>query len=98
MKEKLYICPYNTFGAASVLKTYIIATTKQQKSIRNKIEAPVIFVTYKIAQVSTFNTYNPVDQFKYIYYANGVDANNVDPDETAHNEPSHQDLHYLPVC
>ena len=22
-------------------------------------------------------------------------ANSVDPDETAHNEPSHQDLHYL---
>ena len=22
-------------------------------------------------------------------------ANNVDPDETAHNELSHQDLHYL---
>ena len=23
-------------------------------------------------------------------------ANSVDPDETAHYEPSHQDLHYLP--
>ena len=23
-------------------------------------------------------------------------ANTVDPDETAHNEPSHQDLQYLP--
>ena len=23
-------------------------------------------------------------------------ANSVDPDETAHNEPSHQDLHCLP--
>ena len=25
-------------------------------------------------------------------------ANNADPDETAHNEPSHQDLHCLPFC
>ena len=25
----------------------------------------------------------------------GTFANNVDPDETAHNEPSHQDLHCL---
>ena len=23
-------------------------------------------------------------------------ANRVDPDEVAHNEPPHQDLHYLP--
>ena len=25
-------------------------------------------------------------------------ANSVDPDETARNEPSHQDLHCLPLC
>ena len=25
-------------------------------------------------------------------------ANSVDPDETALNEPSHQDLHCLPFC
>ena len=25
-------------------------------------------------------------------------ANSADPDEMAHNEPSHQDLHYLPLC
>ena len=25
-------------------------------------------------------------------------ANSLDPDETAHLEPSHQDLHYLPFC
>ena len=25
-------------------------------------------------------------------------ANSVDPDEMAHNEPSHQDLHCLPFC
>ena len=25
-------------------------------------------------------------------------ANSVDPDETACNEPSHQDLHCLPFC
>ena len=25
-------------------------------------------------------------------------ANSVDPDETAHHEPSHQDLHCLPFC
>ena len=25
-------------------------------------------------------------------------ANSADPDETAHNEPSHQDLHCLPFC
>ena len=25
-------------------------------------------------------------------------ANSVDPDKTAHNEPSHQDLHCLPFC
>ena len=25
-------------------------------------------------------------------------ANNVDPDMTAHNKPSHQDLHSLPFC
>ena len=28
----------------------------------------------------------------------GTSANSVEPDETARNEPSHQDLHYLPVC
>ena len=39
------------------------------------------------------------------YYVNplspaeqNVFANSVDPDETAHNEPSHQDLHCLPFC
>ena len=36
-----------------------------------------------------FNTFNPVDESESI-------ANSVDPDETAHNEPSHQDLHCLP--
>ena len=25
-------------------------------------------------------------------------ANSVDPDEMAHNEPSHQDIHCLPFC
>ena len=25
-------------------------------------------------------------------------ANSIDPDETAHNEPSHQDLHFLSFC
>ena len=25
-------------------------------------------------------------------------ANSADPDEMAHNEPSHQDLHCLPFC
>ena len=25
-------------------------------------------------------------------------ANSVDPDEVAHNEPPHQDLHCLPSC
>ena len=25
-------------------------------------------------------------------------ANSADPDETARNEPSHQDLHCLPLC
>ena len=25
-------------------------------------------------------------------------ANGIDPDEMAHNEPSHQDLHFLPFC
>ena len=27
-----------------------------------------------------------------------IGAYNVDPDETAHHEPSHQDLHCLPFC
>ena len=27
-----------------------------------------------------------------------TNANSVDPDETAYYEPSHQDLHCLPVC
>ena len=34
------------------------------------------------------NSFRPADQ--YIYF-----ANSVDPDETAHNEPSHQDLSCL---
>ena len=29
---------------------------------------------------------------------NNVFAKRVDPDETAHHEPSHLDLHYLPFC
>ena len=34
----------------------------------------------------SLNTFGPVDIF----------ANSVAPDETDHNEPSHQDLHCLP--
>ena len=37
------------------------------------------------------NLFNPVDQDSYF-------ANNVDPDEMAHDEASHQDLHCLPFC
>ena len=29
---------------------------------------------------------------------NNCSANSVDPSETAHHEPSHQDLHCLPFC
>ena len=36
------------------------------------------------------NPFSPAEQTVF--------ANNVDPDETAHNEPSHQDLHCLPFC
>ena len=28
----------------------------------------------------------------------GTFVNNIDPDELAHNEPSHLDLHCLPFC
>ena len=39
------------------------------------------------------NHFIPADQLNtYIF------PNNADPDETAHNELSHQDLHCLPFC
>ena len=34
--------------------------------------------------------------FLFFLVAGCFYANSVDPDETAHNEPSHQDLHCLP--
>ena len=37
------------------------------------------------------NPFRPTDQ-------NKIFANSVDPNETVHNEPSHQDLHCLPLC
>ena len=36
-------------------------------------------------------------QFKMFFFFFFFLANSVDPDETAHNEPSHQDLHCLPI-
>ena len=38
--------------------------------------------------------------FKLVILAdqNDVFANNIDPDETAHIEPSHEDLHSLAFC
>ena len=39
-----------------------------------------------------FNPFSPADQ----ELKTDTSANKVDPDETAHNEPSHQDLHCLP--
>ena len=38
-----------------------------------------------------FDPFNPVDRYNTC-------ANDVDPDETAHNEPSHQDPHCLQFC
>ena len=37
-----------------------------------------------------FNPFNPVDQYKTY-------ANSVCRDETVHDQPSYQDLNYLPV-
>ena len=37
-----------------------------------------------------FYPFSPADQ--------NIFANSVDPDETAHNEPSHQDLRCLLLC
>ena len=37
-------------------------------------------------QIKMINSVSPADQNKFF-------ANSVYPDETAHNEPSHQDLH-----
>ena len=37
------------------------------------------------------NPFSPADE-------NNIFANRIEPDETAHNEPSHQDLHCLPFC
>ena len=39
----------------------------------------------------SFDTFNSTD------WKTGL-ANSVDPDEMAHNEPSHQDLHCLSFC
>ena len=39
--------------------------------------------------VVNMNPFIPADQCRYL-------ANSADPDERAHNEPSHQDLHCLP--
>ena len=40
---------------------------------------------------SDLNGFNSADQ-------NNDFANSVDPDETAHDDLSHQDLHCLPLC
>ena len=44
-------------------------------------------------QCFVFNPFSPVDQTKAPTL-----ANSVDPDDTAHDEPSHQDLHCLQFC
>ena len=43
-------------------------------------------ITFAVLTLSALQT--KIDSF----------ANSVDPDETAHNEPSHLDLHCLPFC
>ena len=52
----------------------------------------VIFLVLPIQAVFRFfNPFSPAEQ-------NSAFANSIDPDEMAHNEPSHQDLHCLPFC
>ena len=42
----------------------------------------------KPSHFAVFNPFSPADQKNILQ--------SVDPDETAHHEPSHQDLHCLP--
>ena len=52
---------------------------------------PCCMIWQKEKKELSFNPFLPADQ-------NNAFANDVDPDETAHNEPSHQDLHCLLPC
>ena len=67
------------------IKCQVIFSGKTKKSIAN-------LSTAKFAHsVVKNNTFNPADQYRYL-------CKSVEPDEMAHNELSHQDLHCLPFC
>ena len=58
----------------------LTGTTSQSKESCHKYTEIKVFI---------HNPFSPVD-------LNNTHTNSVDPDEMAHNEPSHQDLHCLP--
>ena len=68
---------------------------------------------YTLTLIQQFSTHQPAVKCACLNFMTGVGrsetfqpcrqvqipcANSVDPDETAHNEPSHQDLHGLHRC
>ena len=75
------------------LSMAIISTFAQTRSIY--IQAKYTYNAFTLLifleHICLFNPFCPADQNKFY-------ANSVDSDETAHNEPSHQDLHRLSFC
>ena len=67
---------------------------KDQHESNSDVKAPAIAFALNIrtleplTKVTLSTMYNSTDTY----------ANSIDPDEMAHNEPSHQDLHCLPFC
>ena len=62
---------------------------KKKKKKKNRLLSAIILLSNLSVNPST-----PVDQNIFFFFF----ANCVESDETAHNEPSHQDLHCLPFC
>ena len=54
-----------------------------------------VYLTFSALQTQTLFYFFFI-LFYFILFIYLFFANSVDPDETAHNEPSHQDLHCLP--
>ena len=55
-----------------------------------------LFLSNKMVRVILSN--NTALTLSSLQTNTGTFANSADPDETAHNEPSHQDLQCLPFC
>ena len=71
--------------------TKIVFYIYEHKTFPSSIRFDSVMVRYRFRQIPVrYKPFQPYRPLQNIY------TNSVDPDETAH-EPSHQDLHYLPV-